>query len=140
MPARPAWLQATHMSSHALSQHTPSTQKPDAQALALVQVIPFLVLHLPVPSQAWPSAQLPGTSVPGSARVQVPSCPAAAQDWQGPAQDAVEQQTPSTQKPEPQVDALAAVHPSPLARLVTLYSQVSLVGPEPPPKNTTTPR
>jgi len=32
---------------HALLQHTPSTQKPDAHSLALVQLspMPFLALH-----------------------------------------------------------------------------------------------
>jgi hypothetical protein len=142
-----AWLHDTHLPSHALSQHTPSTQKPEAQTLTLEQTMPFLLLQLPLPSHAWPSAQLPGTSVPAVALAQVPSWPATAQDWQGPEQDAVEQQTPSTQKPEAHVDALAAVHPSPLPRFVTLYSQVSFVFPPPvfpptlkalPPKSTIT--
>jgi hypothetical protein len=110
--------------SHALSQHTPSTQKPEAQALALAQATPFLLLQLPLPSHACPSAQLPGTSVPAAAGRQVPSWPATAHDWQAPEQDATAQQTPSTQKPDAQVDAVAAVQPSPLPRLVTLYSQV----------------
>jgi hypothetical protein len=48
---------------------------------------------------------------------------------QGPVQPAVSQHTPSTQLPEAQVAAEAAVQPSPLASFVTVYSQVSLVGP-----------
>jgi hypothetical protein len=66
-------LQDAHLPSQALPQHTPSTQKPEAQALALEQASPFLVLQLPLPSHACPSAQLPGTSVPAAAAVQVPS-------------------------------------------------------------------
>jgi hypothetical protein len=137
-----AWVHVTHLPSHGFSQHTPSTQKPEAQTPALEQVTPFLVLQLPLPSHACPSAQLPGISVPAAAPVQLPSCPATAQDWQDPEHAAIEQQTPSTQKPDAQVDAVAAVHPSPLPRLVTLYSQVWIASPllPLPPKSTTAPR
>jgi hypothetical protein len=110
--------------SQAFSQHTPSTQKPEAQAVALEQVTPFLLLQLPLPSHACPSEQLPGISVPAAACMQVPSWPTTAQDWQAPEHDAIEQHTPSTQKPEAQVDAVAAVQTSPLPRFFTLYSQV----------------
>jgi hypothetical protein len=88
--------------------------------------------------------------------MQVPSWPATLHDWQAPEQDAFSQHTPSTQKPEAQFDAVAAVQPSPLPRFATLYSQVSLTpafaqsyckafGPNgslgrPPPKSTITPR
>ena len=124
MPARPDWLQDTQVPSHAFSQQTPSTQKPEAQALALEQVVPFYDLQLPLLSNACPG-QLPGTSVPAAATVQIPSCPTTLHDWQVPEQTALEQQTPSTQKPEAHFDAVAAVHPSPLPRLVTLYSHTS---------------
>ena len=130
------------MPSHAPSQQTPSTQNPEAQALALVQIVPFFALQLPLLSHACPG-QLPGTSVPAVAMVQVPSRPVTAQDWQNPVQAALAQQTPSTQKPEAQVDAVAAVQPSPLPRLVTLYSQVSVRSGIPPmgePNSTMTPR
>jgi hypothetical protein len=110
--------------SQAFSQHTPSTQKPEAQAVALEQVTPFLLLQLPLPSHACPSEQLPGISVPAAACMQVPSWPATLHDWQAPEQDPTAQQTPSTQKPEAQVDAVAAVQTSPLPRFFTLYSQV----------------
>jgi hypothetical protein len=110
--------------SQAFSQHTPSTQKPEAHAVALEQAMPFLLLQLPLPSQACPSEQLPGTSVPAAACTQVPSWLATAHDSQAPEQAAIEQQTPSTQKPEAQVDAVAAVQTSPLPRFFTLYSQV----------------
>jgi hypothetical protein len=66
-------LHETHLPSQALSQHTPSTQNPEAQTLALEQATPFLFLQLPLPSHACPSAQLPGISVPAAALVHVPS-------------------------------------------------------------------
>jgi hypothetical protein len=122
-------LQDTQAPSQALSQHTLSTQKPEAQTLALEQAVPFFVLQFPLPSHACVTAQLPGTSAPGAARTQVPSLPATLHDWHAPEQDATAQQTPSTQNPEAQFDAVAAVQPSPLPRLVTLYSQVSFVAP-----------
>jgi hypothetical protein len=75
-----AWLHDTHLPSHAFSQHTPSTQKPEAQTLALEQVRPFLLLQLPLLSHACPSAQLPRISVPAAALVQVPSWPATSHD------------------------------------------------------------
>jgi hypothetical protein len=103
----------------------PSTQKPAAHALALEQAEPFFALQLPLLSHACPG-QLPETSVPPVTGVQVPSWPATLQDWQVPEQAALAQQTPSTQKPEAQIDAVAAVQPSPLPKLVTLYSQVWL--------------
>jgi hypothetical protein len=65
-------LQDTQVPSHTLSQHTPSTQKPEAQVLALEQAVPFFALQLPLLSHACPG-QLPGTSVPPAATVQVPS-------------------------------------------------------------------
>jgi hypothetical protein len=138
-----AWLHETQVPSHALSQHTPSTHQPEAQTLALEQAVPFLALQLPVLSHACPSAQLPGISVPATAWLQVPWWPATLQDWHAPEQTAIEQQTPSTQKPEAQVDAVAAVHPSPLPRFATLYSQVSLRSEPsfgPAPNSTITPR
>jgi hypothetical protein len=122
-------LQETQLPSHAFSQHTPSTQKLEPQTLALEQAVPFFALQLPLPSHACVTAQLPGTSVPGAARTQVPSCPATLHDWQAPEQDVTAQHTPSTQNPEAQFNAVAEVHPSPLPRLVTLYSQVSFVAP-----------
>jgi hypothetical protein len=118
-------LQDTQVPSHAFSQQTPSTQNPDAQALALEQVVPFFALQLPLLSHACPG-QLPVTSAPAAATVQMPSCPRTLHDWQVPEQTALEQQTPSTQKPEAQLEAVAAVQPSPLPRFVTLYSQVSV--------------
>jgi hypothetical protein len=136
-------LHDEHRPVQPLSQHTPSTQKPEAQTLALEQTVPFFALQLPLPSHACPSVQLPVISAPAAAWLQVPWWPSTAHDWHTPEQDATAQHTPSTQKPEAQLVAVAAVHPSPLPRLVTLYSQVSLrfepsYGPA--PKSTITPR
>jgi hypothetical protein len=66
-------LQDAQVPSHALSQHTPSTQKPEAQVLALEHAVPFFALQLPLLSHAWPSGQLAGMPVPGAARLQMPS-------------------------------------------------------------------
>jgi hypothetical protein len=138
-------LHATHDPSQAESQQTPSVQNPDAQSALLVQATLFLVLQLPVPSQAFPASQLPATSVPALANTQVPADPATLHDLQAPVHAAASQQTPSTQNPLAHWLAVAAVHPSPLPHPVTLYSQVSAglftpYMPESPPKNTTTPR
>jgi len=122
-----AWLQDTQVPAHALSQHTPSAQKPEAQLVALEQAVPLFASQLPLLSHAWPAGQLAGTVVPGAAKLHVPSWPATLQDWQTPEQDAAPQHTLSTQNPEAQFDAEAAVHPSPLPSFATLYSQVSLV-------------
>ena len=140
---RPTWLHDTQVPSHAPSQHTPSAQTPEAQELALEQAVPFWALQPPPAAHACPSAQLPLTWVPGVANAQVPWFPTTAHDWHTPEQDAVEQHTPSTQNPEAQFDAVAAVHPSPLPRLFTLYSQVSLKAEPsfgPAPNSTITPR
>jgi hypothetical protein len=121
-------LQDTHVPLHALLQHTLSTQKPEAHALPLLHAWPLLVLQLPLPSQACPLEQLPGTSVPACARTQVPSWPLTLHDLHGPVQDLDSQHTPSTQLPDAHTEAVLVEHPSPLPRPVTLYSQVSSVG------------
>jgi hypothetical protein len=51
-PTRPGTLQAMHLAVQAFSQHTPSTQKPEAQGAEVLHVCPFLLLHPPVASQA----------------------------------------------------------------------------------------
>jgi hypothetical protein len=142
LPVSPAWLQDAQVPVHAPSQHTPSAQKPEAQAVAAVQGWPFLVLQAPLPSQACPSAQLPATSVPAIADTQVPSEPGTLHDLQAPVHAATSQHTPSTQLPEAQRVANSAVQPSPLPSPVTEYSQVSLPYgfPDGLPKSTATPR
>ena len=102
---------------HALSQQTPSTQKPEAQVPAALQAWPFLLLQLPLPSQACPLEQLPATSVPALANTQVPSDPATLHDLHGPVQLADSQQTPSTQLPEAQEAAVSVVRVLPASVL-----------------------
>ena len=142
MPAWPARLHDAQVPLHALLQHTPSAQKPEAQVEAALHGCPLLLLQFPLPSQACPFEQLPATSVPALARTQVPSEPETLHDLHGPVQEADSQHTPSTQLPDAQEDAKAAVQPSPLPHPDTLYSQVSSVYPifVLPPKSTTTPR
>jgi hypothetical protein len=136
-------LHDTQIPLQALSQHTPSAQNPLAQFVPEVQVEPLAALHLPVPSHAvWPE-QLPATSMPGVTAEQVPSLPATLQALQAPAQVADSQHTPSTQLPLAQRLAKSLLHPVPLPKPVTLYSQVSsrALPPFPePPKSTTTAR
>jgi hypothetical protein len=141
-PSLPASLQETQTPEQAPSQHTPSMQNPLAHATALEQAVPLAAKQAPVASHAWPPEQLPATWVPGAASTQVPTLPGTLHDLHGPEHEADSQHTPSTQSPEEQRLAVAAVHPVPLLRLVTLYSQVSSVA-KPfgvPPNNTTTSR
>jgi hypothetical protein len=125
----------TQVPVHALSQHTPSAQKPEAHTLVPVQGWPLARLQDPVPSQARSAAQAPASIVPGAADAQVPSLPATAHDWHTPVHAPTSQHTPSTQNPLAHHEVDATVHPSPLPRFLTLYSQVSL-----PVSRTITPR
>jgi len=142
VPTVLASLHETQVPVQALLQHTPSLQNPLAHAVALLQALPSALLQAPVASHAWSPEQLPATWVPGEANTQVPALPGTLQDLHGPEHEADSQHTPSTQLPEAHRLALAAVHPVPLPRLVTLYSQVSSVAVPHgmPPNSTTTPR
>jgi hypothetical protein len=133
LPSRPGWLQDAQVPVHETSQHTPSAQAPVAQSALAVQAWPFFFLQPPLPSHAWPSGQLPGTSAPGMARAQIPSEPGTLHELHTPAHATTSQHTPSTQNPL--AHEAAAVQPSPLPRLVTLYSHVSRLM-----KSTATPR
>lgn len=141
VPTLPASLHETQAPVQAPLQHTPSAQNPLAQAVAPVQAPPLAVLQAPVPSHAWSPEQLPGTWVPAAANTQAPALPGTLQDWHGPPHDADPQHTPSTQLPEEHRLAVAAVHPVPLPRPVTLYDQVSSVAVPfgMPPNRITTP-
>lgn len=142
VPTVLASLHETQVPVQALLQQTPSLQNPLAHAAALVQTLPSAVLQAPVASHAWSPEQLPATWVPGEANTQVPALPGTLQDLHGPEHEAESQHTPSTQLPEAHRLAVAAAHPVPLPRLVTLYSQVSSVAVPHgmPPNSTTTPR
>jgi hypothetical protein len=101
-------------------------------------------MQFPLPSQACPFEQLPGTSVPAFAATHVPSLPVTLHDLQGPVHAALSQQTPSTQWPLAHDDANAAEQPVPFPIPVTLYSQSSFTSLTPfmelPPNKTITPR
>jgi hypothetical protein len=142
VPTVPASLHETQVPAQALLQHTPSLQNPLAHAAALVQALPPAVLQAPVASHAWSPEQLPATWVPGEANRQAPALPGTLQDLHGPEHEADSQHTPSTQLPDAHELAVAAVHPVPLPRPVTRYSQVSSVAVPHgmPPNSTTTPR
>ena len=120
VPPLPASLHETQAPVQALPQHTPSAQNPLAHAVALVQAPPLAVLQAPVPSHAWSPEQLPTTWVPAAANTQAPALPGTLQDWHGPEHETDPQHTPSTQLPEEHRLAVAAVHPVPLPRPVTL--------------------
>ncbi len=129
-------MHASHAPSQARLQHTPSTQKPEAQSalpeqerplpfgplqVPPVQLLPplhsVLELHvasqLPVPVQRLPPHSLAG-SAPAGAAVQVPTRPGTLHAMQVPVQ-AESQQTPSAQEPEAQSPLRVQVlpcHPS----------------------------
>jgi len=136
LPAVPGRLQDSQASPHALPQHTPSAQKPDAQPEAAVHAWPRAALGVQVPApQKLPGLQsaseahgemhaavLPRQrprpqSLAGSVRAgseaHVPTAPTRLQDWHAPPQPAL-QHTPSAQKPE--AHCAASTHACPLAR------------------------
>src|SRR4029079_7717467 len=89
---------------------------------------PIFCLQSWLASQAWSLGQVSSVRPAGTA-LQVPSLPATLQGLQVPAHCAAvwAQQTPSTQLPDMQVDALAAEQPDPFGRGMVLarYSQIS---------------
>ncbi len=133
VPASPATLQAWQVPLQAPSQHTPSTQKPEAQPAARVQASPAAPFARQVPaSQKAPALHcasevqvatqaasvplqvnrphsFPG-SVPAVEMLQLPTVPAVLQASQAPPHPAL-QHTPSAQKPE--VHSLAPPHAPP---------------------------
>ena len=121
-PSSPGTLQAWQVPVQAALQHTPSTQKPEAQSapaaqerplpfgplqLPASQVLAFLhsplsrhaASQLPSPLQKLPPHSLP-VSVPADAAVQRPTLPGTSHASQGPVHEA-SQHTPSVQWPEP---------------------------------------
>ena len=94
MPAEPDTAQLWQASAHALSQQTPSTQKPLAQPVPLLQVIPFERTQAPVASQV-PAHSGSLAEMMGA---QLPSLPGRLQARQVPLQTSP-QQTPSAQVP-----------------------------------------
>jgi hypothetical protein len=97
-----AAVHARQVAEQSVLQHTPSTQLPLRQSLAVAQVVPFWLRHTPAALHAAvPGHSLSG-SVSGATCPQLPSWPppffAALHAWQVPAQAEL-QQTPSTQLP-----------------------------------------
>jgi hypothetical protein len=132
-PTSPGRLQASHAPVHAPLQHTPSTQKPEAQsdAWAHASPLPFgplqvppsqllgalhwplleqVARHRPAPSQKLPPHSLAG-SVPAVAGAHEPALPGTLQDSQGPAQGLL-QQTPSVHAPDSHSAARKQAAPS----------------------------
>ncbi len=72
MPAAPATLQDSHWPEHAVSQHKPSTQLPEAHALADEHVAPFAARISQVPAwQKFPAEQF-ASDVHDAAQAVVP--------------------------------------------------------------------
>ena len=134
VPTLPTWLQDWHAPPQPPSQHTPSAHAPEMHCVPAVQGSPFSLSAVQLPEMqrlpARQSASLPqvATQAPAPSHTvapqadsgsrprgwlrHVPCEPATLHAWQLPPH-AVLQQTPSTQAPETQ--ALAALHPAPLA-------------------------
>src|SRR5262245_49427142 len=112
----------------AVLQQTPSAQLPLAQSLNVVQLRPSSDLHCWLASQAWSVGQV-SSGEPAGTFVQVPELPATLHDLHRPAHSVVvcAQQTPSTQLPDIQFAAVAAVQPVPFGRFAAFgkYSQNS---------------
>jgi hypothetical protein len=127
VPALGARLQLAHWSVQAVSQQTPSTQKPEPHWSVLVQALPSSCLGTqrraalqksPVtqfasllqdvgqpalaPSQVYVPQLLAGPAAPAGSTVQVPSllAPSEAEHTSQPPPQGLSQQTPSTQLPD----------------------------------------
>ena len=137
-PALPGRLHASHGPAHALPQHTPSAQWPDAQSAALKQVAPSCRSGTQVPNEQWlPALQSessrhgdsqldiplqvaaphsPAGSVPAAYGVQPPTSPGTLHASQVPSH-ALSQHTPSTQWPDAQSAVVVQDRPLPFAPL-----------------------
>jgi hypothetical protein len=135
VPALPGRLHARQVPVHAPSQHTPSTQLPEAHSAAPAQDSPSPRLSAQVPAlqkafglqsgwSAQPERQLlppphqvtphsPAGSRPAGTALHVPSLPVTLQASHVPAQP-VSQQTPSTQEADAHWPAVVQAWPSPL--------------------------
>ena len=129
VPRLLARLHCLHLSLQAVSQQTPSAQLPLAQSAGKVQACPIRFLHFCVASQAWSEGQV-SSGKPAGTLTQVPGMPATLQDLQVPSHWAAvcAQQTPSTQLPDMQLDAVdvrSSPAPSGRAAVFGRYSQNS---------------
>src|SRR5262249_10613605 len=105
-----ALLHAWQVRSHALSQHTPSTQRPEAHAAASGHGCPLFEEQTPSASQVLAQPQVAGSAALTTG-AQLPSEPGTPHDWQAPLQRAVPQQKWSTQKLDTQ--SIPEVHGEP---------------------------
>ena len=96
VPAVPIALQVRHAAVHALSQHTPSAQKPLTQSAASAHVCPLSFLQTPLPSHALTPMQVGVSSAALGTFEHLPALAATLQALQV-SLHAVSQQTPSTQ-------------------------------------------
>src|SRR5262245_2956212 len=110
VPRLDARLQTLQRSLQSVSQQTPSEQWPVAHSLNEPHCWPSGLLHCWLASHAWSDAQVSSGS-PAGTLAQSPGLPAVLQDLQVPLHWAAVcvQQTPSTQLPDAQFDAVAAV-------------------------------
>ena len=112
-------------------QQTPSAQWPLAQSVNAVHAWPSSALHCWVASQARSLGQVSLSGWPACTLLHVPALPGTLHDLHLPLHCAAvcAQQTPSTQFPDLQLDAVAAVQPAPLGHAPSrsaMYSQNSL--------------
>src|SRR4029077_14465183 len=108
VPTRPARLQAEQVPKQAASQQTLSVQLPEPHSVPTAQAIPLTLSpdwQAPVPSQDCVPLQADsvafGSGAPAFRLTQLPSLPGTLHPWQRPVQ-ALLQQKPSTQRPDPQ--------------------------------------
>src|SRR5436190_10186900 len=119
-------LQVLQVSLQSVLQQTPSAQWPLAHSPNASHCWPRRFLHCWLASHAWSDGQLSSPDPTGTLR-HLPAMPGTLHDLHVPVQVACSQQTPSTQKPDAQLEALAAEQPDPLMRGAVLarYSQIS---------------
>ena len=128
MPSLPARLHCLQLPLQAVLQQTPSVQLPLAHSVNEVQAWPSSFLHCWVASHARSLGQV-SSGRPAGTLMHVPAMPATLHDLQVPLHCAAVcvQQTPSTQLPDMQLDAVAVVQPAPFGRAAAFgrYSQNS---------------
>jgi len=119
-----------HVVSHALSQQTPSTQLLLKHSEPAPHAVPFDFLHAPMPSHDSPIPEHIGAScVPFGTFTQAPTLPLTLHAMHM-EPHVIEQQTPSSQIPLRQSDALAG-HVSPVLTLHAPVASQTSVPPHP---------
>ena len=128
VPSLPTTLHCVQVPLQAVLQQTPSVQLPLAHSVNDVHWWPSSALHCWFASHARSPGQVSSGS-PAGTLLHVPAMPATLQDLHVPLHCATVcvQQTPSTQLPDMQLDAVAVVQPVPIGRAEAFgrYSQNS---------------